>query len=153
MRVLVVWSGSITFVTGNHSRLVFRRSKFPGYFALISNKEKDPLKALQLYRSKDIIEKAFGNLKERLNMRRTSVSSEENLDGKLFVQFIALMILAYIDKAMRDRSLYKNFTLQGLMDELDIIERFERPGKKPYVGEITKKQLMIYDAMGVAPPG
>lgn len=124
-----------------------------GYFALISNKEKDPIKALQLYRSKDIIEKAFGNLKERLNMRRTSVSSEENLDGKLFVQFIALMILAYIDKAMRDHSLYKNFTLQGLLDEIDIIERFERPGKKPHVGEMTKKQLMIYDAMGVAPPG
>lgn len=123
-----------------------------GYFALISNKEKDPLQALQIYRSKDIIEKAFGNLKERLNMRRTSVSSEENLDGKLFVQFIALMILAYIDKAMRDHSLYKNFTLQGLIDELDIIERYERPGEKPHIGEMTKKQLMIYDTMGVAPP-
>ena len=61
------------------------------------------------------------------------------------------MILAYIDKAMRDHSLYKSFTLQGLMDEIDIIERFERPGKKPHVGEMTKKQLMIYDAMGVAP--
>lgn len=86
-------------------------------------------------------------------MRRTSVSSEENLDGKLFVQFIALMIVAYIDKAMRDHGLYKNFTLQGLLDEIDIIERYERPGKKPHIGEMTKKQLMIYDAMGMAPPG
>ena len=54
---------------------------------------------------------------------------------------------------MRDNSLYKNFTLQGLMDEIDIIERYERPGKKPHVGEMTKRQLMIFDAMGVAPPG
>jgi hypothetical protein len=47
-----------------------------GYFSLISNGVKDPLDALEIYRSKDMIEKAFGNLKERLNMRRTSVSSE-----------------------------------------------------------------------------
>jgi transposase len=48
--------------------------------------EKDPLDAIEIYRSKDMIEKAFGNLKERINMRRTSVSSEENLEGKLFIQ-------------------------------------------------------------------
>jgi hypothetical protein len=48
------------------------------------------------------------------------------------------MILAYIDQAMRDQSLYKYFTLQGLLDELDIIERYERPGKKTHVGEIIK---------------
>jgi len=47
-----------------------------GYFVLISNDIKDSLEALKLYRSKNLIEKAFGNLKERLNMRRTSVSSE-----------------------------------------------------------------------------
>lgn len=69
-----------------------------GYFALISNDVKDPLEALQIYRFKDVIEKAFGNLKERLNMRRTSVSSEESLEGKLFVQFVALIYLSYIAK-------------------------------------------------------
>jgi len=95
-----------------------------GYFALISNGVKDSLKALQIYRSKDVIGKAFGNLKERLNMRRTSVSSDENLEGKLFVQFIALIYLSYIDKAMRDNNLYNDYTMQELLDELDIIECF-----------------------------
>ena len=124
-----------------------------GYFGLISNEIKDPIEALQIYRAKDIIEKAFGNLKERLSMRRTSVSSEENLDGKLFVQFVALIYLAHIDKVMRDTNLYKNYTLQGLLDELDIIERFEQPGKKYHIGEITeKKQLAIYRLFGIAPP-
>jgi hypothetical protein len=45
-----------------------------GYFALLSNGVKDPLDALEIYRSKDMIEKAFGNLKERLN--RTSPVSD-----------------------------------------------------------------------------
>ena len=123
-----------------------------GYFALGSNDIKDPLEALQIYRSKDIIEKAFGNLKERLNLRRTSVSSEENLDGKLFIQFVALIYIAHIDKVMREKNLYKDYTLQGLLDELDIIERYEQPGKKHHIGEMTKRQLSIYQSFGIKPP-
>jgi len=123
-----------------------------GYFALLSNDIKDPLKALDIYRANDVIEKAFENLKERLNMRRTSVSSEENLEGKLFVQFVALIYLAYIDKVMRDNKLYKIYTLHGLLDELDVIERFEQPGKKHHIGEMTKKQLEIYRMFGFDPP-
>lgn len=123
-----------------------------GYFALISNGVKDPLDALEIYRSKDIIEKAFGNLKERLNMRRTSVSSEENLDGKLFVQFVALIFLSYIKKAMSDNDLFKNFTMQELLDELDIIERFDLPGHRHHIGEMTKKQLYLYECLRVNVP-
>lgn len=123
-----------------------------GYFALISNGVRDPLDALEIYRSKDLIEKAFGNLKERLNMRRTSVSSEENLEGKLFVQFIALIYLSYIKKSMSDHDLFRNYTMQELLDQLDLIERFEQPGRKPRIGEMTKKQQTLYGFFGVEPP-
>lgn len=123
-----------------------------GYFALMSNGIKDPLEALEIYRSKDLIEKAFGNLKERLNMRRTSVSSEENLEGKLFVQFVALIYLSYIKKAMCDNDLFRNYTMQELLDELDIIERFEQPGRRHRIGEITKKQMNLYQCLGVGIP-
>lgn len=34
------------------------------------NEVNNPFEALSLYRNKDIVEKAFGNLKERLNFRR-----------------------------------------------------------------------------------
>ena len=123
-----------------------------GYFALLSNGIKNPLEALEIYRAKDLIEKAFGNLKERLNMRRTSVSSDESLDGKLFVQFIALIYLSYIKKIMSDNNLFKNYTLQELLDEFDIIERFDQPGRKHHVGEMTKRQKELYTIMGVDIP-
>ena len=123
-----------------------------GYFALLSNDIKDPLVALDIYRSKDLIEKAFGNLKERLNLRRTGVSSEENLDGKLFVQFVALIYLAYIDTMMRETGLYHDYTLQELLDEFDIIERFEHPGKQNHIGELTTKQFELYRSLKVEPP-
>ena len=123
-----------------------------GYFALISNGIKDPLDALEIYRAKDLVEKAFGNLKERLNMRRTSVSSPENLEGKLFVQFVALIYLSYINKAMSEHSLYGKYTMQELLDELDIIERYEHPERKHYIGEITKKQRDLYGYLGIDVP-
>lgn len=126
--------------------------KNSGYFALISNGVKDPLEALKIYRSKDMIEKAFGNLKERLNMRRTSVSSEENLEGKLFVQFIALIYLSYIKKVMSDKNLFKDYTMQELLDELDIIECYEQPGHKRCIGEMTKRQMDLYGYLGVDIP-
>ena len=123
-----------------------------GYFALISNGVKDPLEALEIYRGKDVIEKAFGNLKERLNLRRTSVSSEENLEGKLFVQFVALIIISYINKAMSDQNLFKDYTLQELLDNQDVIEYFEQPGRRLHIGEMTKKQIELYAKLGVEAP-
>jgi transposase len=123
-----------------------------GYFALLSNGVKDPWDALEIYRSKDLIEKAFGNLKERLNMRRTSVSSSQNLDGKLFVQFVALIYLSYVKKAMSDHNLFGTYTLQEFLDELDVIERFEHPGRKPFLGEITKKQKELYNYLEIPQP-
>ncbi len=82
-------------------------------------------------------------------MRRTAVSSEESLDGKLFVQFIALVYLSYIKQQMDTQGLFRSYTLQGILDELDIIEQFTQPGKIPTVGEVTKKQTRLYEALGV----
>ncbi len=123
-----------------------------GYFALLSNEVQDPFEALSLYRSKDIVEKGFGNLKERLNFRRMQVSSELSLNGKLFVEFVALIYLSYIKKKMQDAKLFDKWTLQGLLDELDVIELFEAPGHGRVLGEITEKQKDIYAALGVPIP-
>ncbi len=123
-----------------------------GYFALISNEIKDAIEALEIYRNKDLVEKAFGNLKERLNFRRTLVSSDVSLDGKLFVEFIALIYLSYIKKKMQDGNLFIKYTMHDLLDEFDVIECFEQQGRELRWGEITKKQIELYHAMGVNPP-
>jgi len=123
-----------------------------GYFALLSNEVEAPFDALSLYRSKDIVEKGFGDLKERLNFRRMQVSSELSLDGKVFVEFIALIYLSYVKKKMQDAGLFAKWTLQGLLDELDSIELFEAPEHGRFLGEVTQKQRDLYAALGVKPP-
>jgi transposase len=126
--------------------------RYYGFFALISTEKMDALTALELYRMKDVVEKAFCNLKERLNLRRTLVSSEQSLDGKLFVEFVALIYLSYIYRRMQDQSLYKDYTLHEVIDKLDVIECFEYPGKDLVVGEVLEKQIQLYEKLGVEPP-
>ncbi len=122
-----------------------------GFFVLISNEVKDPVTALSLYRMRDVVEKAFWNVKERLNLRRTMTSSESSLEGKLFVEFVALIYLSYIQKKMEEKGLFATYTLHELLDELDVIECFMEPGKAPIQGEVLKKQEQIYRDLEVTP--
>ena len=126
--------------------------KYLGYFALITNEKMDAFTALHLYRMKDVVEKAFGNIKERLNMRRLLVSSERGLDGKIFTEFVALILVSHLDHWMREANLYKQYTLHQLLDKLDVIECFEDPGYALRVGEILNKQKEIYEALNVPIP-
>ena len=122
-----------------------------GFFVLISNEVKDPVTALCLYRMRDVVEKAFWNVKERLNLKRTMSSSESSLEGKLFVEFVALIYLSYIQKKMEEKGLFATYTLHELLDELDVIECFMEPGKAPIQGEVLKKQEQIYRDLDVTP--
>jgi len=133
-------------------KAIEKAKKSYGYFAMISNEIKDPVKALMLYRNKDLIEKAFENIKERLSFRRALVSSEKSLDGKLFVEFIALIILSEIKRRMQEVELFRKYTMQEMLDQIDLIECFEHKGKTARYGEIVKKQSDIYEALGVNLP-
>nr|WP_051775902.1 hypothetical protein [Paenibacillus tyrfis] len=82
------------------------------------------------------------------------VSSERSLDGKLFVEFVALIYLSYIKKDMREKKLFQRYTMQRLRDELDFIECYERSGQdlKFGFGEITRRQIELYEALEISAP-
>nr|WP_010632517.1 hypothetical protein [Sporolactobacillus vineae] len=134
----------------NH-QAVERAKRYYGYFSLLSNEKMNAIKALEIYRGKDPIEKCFGDIKERMNLRRMLVSSEATLDGKLFVAFVGLILLAHIKTRMQAQKLFKDYTLQSLLDKLDVIESFESPGHALRVGEILNAQKAIYAALGSSP--
>ena len=52
---------------------------------------------------------------------------------------------------MIDQDLYKSHTLRGLLDELDVIQRFDYPGRVPVYSEVTVKQAALYSAFGAKP--
>lgn len=134
--------------THNQAAINAHMKKF-GYFVLLSNHITDAGTALSIYRNKDVIEKTFCNLKNRLDMKRTKVSSEECLEGKLFIQFVALIYISYIHQIMLNNNLYKNYSIASLLDEIDVIEIFNYFGKKAHVSEITKKQRDILHCFNI----
>jgi hypothetical protein len=124
-----------------------------GWFSLLTNDISDAGEALDVYRNRDVVEKAFGDLKGRLNFRRARVHSRRVLDGKLFVEFVALILMSYVKKRMQEKNLFAKYTLAELLDELEVIEAFRKKNAKKYVlGEITREQLSIYEAMDVPSP-
>lgn len=129
-----------------------KHTKNYGYFSLISNENLEVSEVLNIYRQKDVAEKAFHNIKDRLDTRRVRVSSKPTLDGKIFVTFVSLILLSYIKNQMKRQELYKKYTTQELLDELDIIESYEREGEKLRLGEITKKQREIFEKLEIRIP-
>ena len=60
--------------------------------------------------------------------------------------------MSYINKCMDDNGLLKNYTMQSLLDELDVIEYYQQPGKAYHLSEVTAKQQKLYEYMKVKAP-
>lgn len=84
-------------------------------------------------------------------MRRTLVSSESTLEGKIFVEFVELIYLSYIKQRMLQAGLFAKYTMDEVLDELDSIECFIESGKAPIQGEVLVKQEQLYRDLGVIP--
>lgn len=85
-------------------------------------------------------------------MRRLLVSSEKGLDGKIFTEFVALILISHLDHKMKESDLYKSYILHQLLDKLDVIECFEETLHSLRIGELLNKQAKIYEDLGVKVP-
>ena len=123
-----------------------------GYFALFSNEAVGPFEALAACHDKDAIEKRFGDARGLLDFRTPRVSAEGALAGKLLVVFVALVLTAWLRRRTRGGGLDGDYTLEGLLDEVEAIERHAREGHRPRVCEVTGRQRDIFDRLGYGLP-
>ena len=77
------------------------RERHSGVFVLLSNSQKDPMDALDCYRNKDVIEKSFDNLKSEEDCKRLRMHSDQTAESKLFVCFLALILVGFIPRCSR----------------------------------------------------
>ena len=120
-----------------------------GYFVILTNREdlnKEDI--LHYYRSKDQIEKLFDVLKNQLNENRLKVHSQMTADGKLFINFISLIIESEIIRIMRKKKLFKKYTQKELLFELRKIKRTQIYDQV-IISEISKKQKEIFKAFEI----
>lgn len=98
--LLVRHYGQRTTVTFNE-KAIEQRKKYHGYFALVSNCEKDPFECLRKYRRRETIEFFFEAGKQKADGFRTRAWSSECLMGRMFVQFVSLCYYEYLSEQLR----------------------------------------------------
>lgn len=118
--------------------------RYAGFQAILSNSIKDPVKALQVYRDKDVVEKSFDDLKNQLDMKRLRMHSSAAVEGRLFVQFISLILISALRKAMRDVGLLEHYTTRELLQEMEPLTKIRYTGKYGHIyTEVSKSQREI----------
>jgi len=139
-------------VTFNNTAIEEARKRYVGYQVLLSTKFKDPMEALKVYREKDAVEKCFDDLKNELDMNRLRVHNAGRMQSRMFIQFIALILLSQVRKVIREKMPKSGYTAKGLMMEMESLTTIHYSGKyNNKIAEITKAQREILVAFNAEP--
>lgn len=129
--------------------IVEKTLKTSGWLVLISNDVNDAQRAMSIYRDKDVVEKGFLRLKNSIDLGRLRVHSDNAMQGKLFVGFVASVIMSNINKVMSKAGLYKKYTMKELLQVLTK-HRIQEINGETIMSPISKEQRTIYEAFGLS---
>ena len=122
-----------------------------GWLVVISNFISDAKEAIKIYHDKDIVEKGFNRLKNSLDMGRIRVHSETSMQNKVFVGFIALILLSGIHNVMVDKKIYGKMTMKKLIMVLSRLKLQIVNGSR-ILFPVTKEQRFIYESFDICVP-
>jgi transposase len=125
--------------------------KTAGWVIIISNDIDNAKEAMRIYREKDVVEKGFLRLKNSLDLGRLRVHSQESMQNKVFIGFIALVLLSEIHRVMSVQNMYKSLTLKQLLHTISRHRIQEISGTR-IIYPVTKEQRTIYEAFNVEEP-
>ena len=99
---------------------------------------------LSLYRKKDCVEKVFLSFKHDVNEKRNRTHSLINMRGSIFINFLSLILITWIDHVMKEKNLYEKMSKGELYKTLDQMKLYELATGETMLGEISKKQKDIF---------
>jgi transposase len=119
-----------------------------GWLVIISNDVMDAREALRIYRAKDVVEKGFLRLKNSLDVGRLRVHGQNAMRNKVFIGFIALILLSQIHNVMLGKDMYKKWTLKEMLRVLSK-QRVQDINDTRVFFPPTKEQKEIFDMFDV----
>lgn len=125
-----------------------------GFFVIVTSKEMTASEALDIYRKRDSVEKIFRMLKTGLEYDTFRVHSQDSLEGKTYVMFIASIVRNYLFQGLKKvgqkENDKKNYTVPAAISELEKITVVKN-SKDIYIRRygLTKKQKKILGQFGV----
>ena len=123
--------------------------KYSGWLVLVSTLIFTPAQALEIYRRKDVVEKSFDRLKRGFCMRRLRVHSDERAENKLFVGFIAQILISSLSRRMREANLFRQYSISKVLHVLSRI-KVGHVGERMYRRPLTAEQRQLTENLGVS---
>jgi transposase len=94
-----------------------------GWFVLLTNCEKNPMKTLEIYRTRDVMENAFDIINNFITIDRTSVNSCEVYENKAFIGFLVMILISMIQKVMKENKIFNDKIMVQFLSEMSSIKK------------------------------
>ena len=145
-----------TFITANeYKKVINEEISLCGYFVIITSEKMTAKEAIRLYKGRDVTEKLFRGDKSYLGNRSMRVYSNETLNSKIFIEFVALILRNRMYKLLKENinmiEQKRNYmTVPASIRELDKIEMICVAGDTYRLDHaITSTQKQILKAFGI----
>jgi transposase len=123
---------------------------YAGLSCIITTKKMDAINALEAYRRKEAVENSFDDLKNALDMKRLRIHSSSAMESRLFIQFIALILLSALRDIKNQHDKLRNLTVREIMELMETISEVRFSGRYgKIVTEAGPIQRDIMDAFGI----
>lgn len=123
-----------------------------GYMVVISNDLQNVSDVLYTYRRKDVVEKAFDNLKNDLDVKRLKVHNTRSLKGKMFVVFLALILKTCIYNEIIKNGNICKYSVNDILKEMQKISIINFDNGVSMLTEISSTQKKIFKAFKINEP-
>ena len=144
-----------TFIAANEDKKTINEEiLLCGYFVIITSEKMTAKEAIRLYKGRDVTEKLFRGDKSYLGNKSMRVYSNEAINSKLFIEFVALILRNKMYRLLKENQRVleqKNnyMTVPASIQELDKIEMICVAGdtyKLDHAVTSTQKQILkAYD--------
>ena len=105
------------------------RKRYAGFFCILTNVKTDSADLLDIYRRKEVVENCFDDLKNGLDMRRLRTHSSAAMDSRLFIQFLALVLISRIRMIAKDNADLRYKTVREIMEAMETVVRISYSGR------------------------
>jgi len=137
----------------NDAEIQKYRKRYAGFFCILTNVKTDSGELLEVYRRKDAVENCFDDLKNSLDMKRLRVHSSATMDSRLFIQFIALILISRmrtLAAAAKQNKEMRFMTVREIMEAMECVVRITYSGRYgSTISEIAPLQQDIVNAFGL----
>ncbi|MFZ2258622.1 MAG: transposase [Clostridiaceae bacterium] len=120
-----------------------------GMFCLLSNTQNmSAQEALRVYGRRDMVEKAFDNLKNNIDYDRFLTNTQKTTEGKAFVAFLSLILWSDLVNHGKDSGAK---SMGRLVKQLEMVKRTNYGSGCSLLQPLTRKQKEILAAFSIEP--